>query len=122
MRSKRHITFYHPTTTTTTIYIQIHQYSNNHKYKYMYVWLVYVRIGIYVYSLLLNSDRMHYLYQKDECALPGNLQNRQYSLLPPPPPNVVSHYLPTSSLFSLLLMFQSLNGYMKEKILCCVNS
>jgi hypothetical protein len=24
----------------------------------------------------INSDHMHYLYQKDERALPGNLQSR----------------------------------------------
>jgi hypothetical protein len=33
---------------------------------------------------------MRYLYQKDKQALPGKLQNRRYSLLSPPPPNVVS--------------------------------
>jgi hypothetical protein len=44
---------------------------------------------------------MRYLYQKDERALPGNLQNRKYSFLFPPPPNVGS--LTTSPLSSLSL-------------------
>jgi hypothetical protein len=35
-----------------------------------------------------NSDHMHYLKQKDERVLPGNLQNRRYSFLPPLTPNV----------------------------------
>jgi hypothetical protein len=31
----------------------------------------------------INYDHMHYLYQKDERALPGNLQNGKYSFLSP---------------------------------------
>jgi hypothetical protein len=50
---------------------------------------------------------MRYLYQKDKRALPGNLKNRRYIFLSPPPPNVVSlttfpHFL---SLLSLYLFF-----------------
>jgi hypothetical protein len=44
-----------------------------------------------------NSDYMHYLWQKDERTLAGNLQNRRYSFLPPPP-----ILLSLSSLFSRL--------------------
>jgi hypothetical protein len=55
----------------------------------------------------IKFDRKRYLYQKDERALPGNLQNRKYSFLPPPPPNVVS--ITTSPLsFSLSLSFLEL--------------
>jgi hypothetical protein len=43
---------------------------------------------------------MHYLYQKDERALPGNLQNRKYSfLLPTLPKSSVSHYFTAFFLF-----------------------
>jgi hypothetical protein len=39
---------------------------------------------------------MRYFYQKDEGALPGNLQNRKYSFLFTPPPKCsVSHCLYT---------------------------
>jgi hypothetical protein len=55
---------------------------------------------IYIY-ILQYSANMRYLYQKDKRALPGNLQNRRYSFMPPPPPNVVS--LATSPHFFLFL-------------------
>jgi hypothetical protein len=47
---------------------------------------------------------MHCLYQKDERALPGNLQNRKDSffLSYSPPKSNVSHYFPIS-FFSLSL-------------------
>jgi hypothetical protein len=46
---------------------------------------------------------MRYLYQKDKRALPGNLQNRRYSFMPPPPQYSVSDYLLHFFLFSLSL-------------------
>jgi hypothetical protein len=50
---------------------------------------------------------MHYLYQGDERALPGNLQNRRYSFLPPPPKCSVCHYLPTFPLSPALSLTPS---------------
>jgi hypothetical protein len=44
---------------------------------------------------------MHYPYQKDEWALPGNLQNRRCSFFCPAPLTVVS--ITTSPFLSLLL-------------------
>jgi hypothetical protein len=40
------------------------------------------------YVIKINSDNMYYVYEKDQRALPGNLQNRRYNLFPPP--NVMS--------------------------------
>jgi hypothetical protein len=45
-----------------------------------------------------------YLYQKDERALPGNLQNREKRFLAPPPPSLSSLSLPLT--FSLLSLSQ----------------
>jgi hypothetical protein len=55
----------------------------------------------------INSDHMHYLYQKDERALPGNLQNRWSNFSPLL--CYVCRYHPTSFVFSLSL--QDSNGY-----------
>jgi hypothetical protein len=52
---------------------------------------------------------MQYLYQKDEWALPGNLQNWWYNFLPPLPNVNIRHYFPTFFLSSLALT-KSLNG------------
>jgi hypothetical protein len=46
---------------------------------------------------------MHYLYQKDERAMPGNLQNWKYNVLLPPKKCSVCYYLPIFFLFSLVL-------------------
>jgi hypothetical protein len=62
---------------------------------------------------------MRYLCQKDKRALPGNLQNYLYILLPPPPPHVVSlttspHFLSLLSLSLLLLLCVSVST-----LICC---
>jgi hypothetical protein len=57
---------------------------------------------------------MHYLYQKDERALPGNLQNQRYSFLPPSPnvslitPTPPTHFLSLSLSLSLVQSWESL--------------
>jgi hypothetical protein len=56
----------------------------------------------------INSDHMRYLYQKDERALPGNLQNQKYSFLHPPK-CTVSHYLPPPSI-SLFLQVEGVSN------------
>jgi hypothetical protein len=51
------------------------------------------------------SDHMHYLYQKDERALPGNVQNRRYSFLFS---SLLFYSLLLSSLLFSSLLFSSL--------------
>jgi hypothetical protein len=48
----------------------------------------------------INFNHMHRLYQKDERAPPGNLQNQRYNFFPPHKSNLITSPLSFSSLLS----------------------
>jgi hypothetical protein len=66
-------------------------------------------LNVYLVYFLSFTFSQMYLYQKDEWALPGNLQNRKNILSPPPPLNMV----PLNTLqflhLSVFLLFFTIN-------------